>query len=135
MALKKSKNQRLLSSIWSGDRKTSHWQGIRHGMRSTTMSVQEGTGGKKGYEKKHPERGWKVPVKWSGCACSLIVKIYPHTPCVLEKYNSEQSHPIGHKNVCYTQLSKDTHIRITEMIRMGISHAKIVCDKTCRLMN
>src|SRR5882762_4549417 len=66
----------------------------------------EGTRGKKGYEKKHPEWGRKVPVKWSGCTCCLIVKIYPHTPCVLGKYNSEHSHPIGHENAHYTQLSK-----------------------------
>ena len=99
------------------------------------VCAREGTGGEKGYEKKHPEWGRKVPVKRSGCACRLIVKIYPHTPCVLGKYNSEHSHPIGYENARYTQLSKDTRIRIAEMIRMGISHAKIVRDKICRLMN
>lgn len=85
-----------------------------------------GTGGIKEYTKKHPLWEWKVELKRDGCPCSLVVKSYPETPKLLGKYHQEHSYPTGNTNVRYTSLSKNTHMQISEMLHMGISHANIV---------
>ena len=114
---------------WAGGMSSQGW-------RQLGIKVAKGaqTGGEKGYKKRHPEWGWKVPVKWSGCICHLIVKIYPHTPLFWGN-TILNTHILLVMKMLTTQLSKDTHIKIAEMIRIGILHAKIVHDKICRLMN
>lgn len=92
------------------------------------VCAHQSTGGDKQYEKKHPEWGRKVLVKWCGCMCKLIVKIYPHMSHIAGRYYSENSHPIGSQNAQFTLLPKGTHIQIAEMLRMGISHDQVVSE-------
>ena len=42
--------------------------------RFTYTCTRNGTGGDKPYNKLHPEWGRKVPSKWTGCGCHIIVK-------------------------------------------------------------
>lgn len=93
------------------------------------VCAREGSGGEKPYQKKHPERGRKVPGKRceNGCTCRLMVKSYPNTSAVLGTYTSTHSHPIGDENAKFTRLSKEVRERIAEMLRIGISADNIVC--------
>jgi hypothetical protein len=89
---------------------------------------RQGTGGVKSYEKKHPERGRKVPPKRTedGCGARIIVRIYPNTTKVRGHYHNEHSHPTGKDNLRFTSLSVETRLRIADMLRMGVSKDKIV---------
>jgi len=63
------------------------------------------SGGEKAYEKKHPEREYKVTTKKTGCHCQVLIKEYPHTSKVLGHYIADYDHKIGAANIAYTHLS------------------------------
>lgn len=94
--------------------------------RYVYVCARQGTGGKKQYQKKFPERGRKVPTKRCGCDCRLIVRCYPNTLKVLGNYNAIHSHPIGNDNAKFTRLTTETRVQIAEMLRIGITHDQIV---------
>lgn len=89
--------------------------------------ARQGTGGLHRYVRKHPEWNHKVGTKRTGCTCQLQVKSYPNTTLLLGKYLPTHSHPVGEPNARYTLLSKLTRIRITEMLRAGVSVERTVC--------
>lgn len=86
------------------------------------VCARQGTGGKKPYIKKHPDRGRKVPVKRceDGCSCRLVVKSYPNTSAVLGTYQPTHSHPIGEENARFTRLSNEVRERIAGRLMKGI---------------
>ena len=94
----------------------------------------DGTGGVKDYTKKYPERERKIPSKQCRCSCHLIVKSYPNMDMLIGKYNADHSHPIEGENAWFTSLSKETHVKIAEMLHMKMSHSQIVCDLRIYLM-
>lgn len=91
------------------------------------VCARQGTGGKIHYKKKFPDRDRKIPSKRTGCPCRLVVTCYPNTTKVLGHYEERHAHEIGHENACFTRLPTETRLRIAEMLRMGITHQKIVC--------
>ena len=95
---------------------------------------RDDTGGVKDYTKKYPERERKIPSKWCSCPCCLIVKSYPNMDMLMGKYNADRSHPIGDENAWFTSLSKETHVKIAEMLCMKMSHSQIVRDLRIYLM-
>jgi hypothetical protein len=86
---------------------------------------REGTGGRSQYKRKC-NRGRKIPSKRTGCACLLVVKVYPGTDTVLGRYEAEHDHEIGAANLRYTRLPVETRVQIAEMLRMGISRDRVV---------
>lgn len=86
----------------------------------------QGSGGRKEYEKKHPEQTRKILPKRCGCSCRLVVKSYPNTERVLGHYEESHTHPIGKDNAHYVRLPMETRLRIAEMLRLGITHKRIV---------
>ena len=59
---------------------------------------QEFMGGRKPYMHL-TQSGRKIPSKKTGCRCSLIIKRYPHTETILERYIDEHDHMLGNKNL------------------------------------
>lgn len=45
---------------------------------------------------------------------------------MLGLYEARHSHPIGQDNARFTRLPEGTHVRIAEMLRMGVTHEHIV---------
>lgn len=90
------------------------------------VCARQGSGGKKGYEKKFPEQTRKILPKRCGCSCRLVVKSYPNTERVLGHYEETHTHPIGRENARYVRLPAETRLRVAEMLRLGITHKRIV---------
>lgn len=90
------------------------------------VCARQGTGGSKKYTRKFPEQGRKVPTKRSGCTSRLTIKSYPNTARVLGRYEETHSHATGQVNARFTRLSMETRIKIAEMLRIGITHKRIV---------
>ena len=90
------------------------------------VCARQGTGGNKKYQKKHPKWDRKIPGKRCGCASRLTIKCYPNTECVLGLYEHDHSHPTGQDNARFTRLPEETRLQMAEMLRMGITHKRIV---------
>ncbi|KAJ7368946.1 hypothetical protein DFH08DRAFT_659509, partial [Mycena albidolilacea] len=82
---------------------------------------RHGTGGVKVYTKRHPEWEFKLGLKRTNCACSLIIKQYPGIPTVLGCYSSNHNHPIGNNNLLYTQIPKETKEYIAGLLRLKVA--------------
>ena len=87
---------------------------------------RNGTGGEKIYVKKHPEQKRKIGKKVIGCPCSLVVKTYPDTPCVLGNYNDVHTHPLGQTNLKFMRLPTSVRAQIAELLHMGVEAQHIV---------
>ncbi|KAJ6451252.1 hypothetical protein C8R45DRAFT_848529, partial [Mycena sanguinolenta] len=87
---------------------------------------RRGTGGAKQYEKKHPERQYKLENKRTGCLCDPTVKQYPGTGTVLGNYQAEHNHDTGNANLVYTRIPKETREYITGLLRLKVSPDRIV---------
>ena len=90
------------------------------------VCARQGTGGNKKYEKRNPKQGRKVPTKRCGCTSRLTIKCYPNMEHVLGLYEDNHSHPIGPDNARFTRLPEETRLQMAEMLRMGITHKRIV---------
>ena len=66
-----------------------------------------------------------IPSKKTGCWCTLIIKMYPHTDKILGKYDEEHDHMIGDDNLRFTRLSDTTKELVMELARAGV-HAKAI---------
>lgn len=85
-----------------------------------------GTGGKKAYTKKFPDRTRKVESKRTSCKCCLLVKEYPGISTVLGNYFNEHDHPLGNENLRHTRMSKETREYIAALLRLGVAPEHIV---------
>ncbi|KAJ7163664.1 hypothetical protein C8R46DRAFT_902402, partial [Mycena filopes] len=85
-----------------------------------------GTGGQKEYTKRHPEWTRKIPSKHTDCRCILMVKEYPGTSTVLGTYRAEHNHPLGHANLRFTRISKETREYIAGLLCLKVDAAHIV---------
>ena len=90
------------------------------------VCARQGTGGDKKYKKRNPKQERKVPTKRCGCMSRLTIKCYPNTAHVLGLYEDNHSHLIGRDNARFTHLPEETRFRMAEMLRMGITHKRIV---------
>lgn len=104
-----------------------------NGLNAQTTSyynvcARKGAGGAGHYIKKHPERKQKIPSKLCDCSCHLTLKCYTGTSKVLGIYEDKHTHSIGPANARFTRLTVETRTRIAEMLRMGISHKRIVSN-------
>ena len=84
------------------------------------------SGGKNKYEKKCPERHANYDSKKTGCACKIVIKLYPHTPVVLGRYEKEHSHEVGTANLAYVRVSQAARLRIREMLESKVDPREIV---------
>ena len=98
-------------------------------LRQRFVCGRNGTGGTKIYERKHPEWKRKIGKKVVGCPCSLIVKTYPDTTCVLGKYTDEHTHMLGQANLKFTHLSTAVRAQIAELLRRGVEAQHIVSGR------
>ena len=99
--------------------------------RTVYVCARYGTGGKKNYEKKHPQWSRKVPTKCTDCPCSLKVKKYHDTSVILGKYCADHNHPIGADNLRFTRISDATRDWIAGMVRMKVKSDHIVSACVC----
>ena len=88
--------------LWAHQQKTNMMENRGWTEKNIYVCACQGTGGVKKYEKLYLEWGRKVPTKWAGYDCQLIVKLYLNTPDVLGKYHEDHSHPIGGANAWFT---------------------------------
>ena len=66
-----------------------------------------------------------IPLKKTGCQCTLTIKMYLHTDRILRKYDEEHDHTIGNDNLRFTRLSDTTKELVMELARAGV-HAKAI---------
>lgn len=103
--------------------------GAEHYVQQTVyVCARYGTGGKKNYDKKHPEWSWKVPTKAKDCPCSLKVKKYHDTSVILGKYYGNHNHPIRADNLWFTRISDAMRDWIAGMVRMKVKSDHIVSN-------
>ena len=104
----------------------------RHGVHYIWKQIykcgQEGTGGKKNYEKKTSDRNRKIGSKWTGCPCQVVVKAYPGRDTLLGKYIVDHDHPIGIENLIYTRVSDNAKGKAREMLQQGVEPRRVVCN-------
>jgi hypothetical protein len=103
----------------------------RYVERTVYACARYGTGGKKNYNKKHPEWSRKVPTKATDCPCSLKVKKYHDTSVILGKYYGNHNHPIGADNLRFTRISDATRDWIAGMVQMKVKSDHIVSNSWC----
>lgn len=84
------------------------------------------TGGKKKYEKKHPDRISRHESKKINCPVRLTVKNYHGTKCLLGLYSEEHNHELGIANVRHTRVPDETRERIAGMLRQGMDSNTVV---------
>jgi hypothetical protein len=84
------------------------------------------SGGKSKYEKKNPDWHTKFTSKKIGCDCKIVVKLYPHTPTILGRYEEEHNHGVGLENVKYTRMSQAMRVRIRHMLELKVDAREIV---------
>ena len=88
--------------------------------------TREFTGGKKDRQNiTRLERA--IPLKKTGCRCTLTIKMYPHTDKILGKYNEEHDHTIGDDNLRFTRLSDTTKELIMELACAGVHAKAMMC--------
>lgn len=90
------------------------------------VCARQGSGGKSKYVKKNPEWTRKVPAKRTGCSAKVTIKTYLTTKAVLGNYMDEHDHGVGDANLRFTRISRDTRVRIAEMLRMKVDTTHIV---------
>ena len=92
--------------------------------RRVYRCAREFTSGKKDRQNiTRSERA--IPSKKTGCRCTLIIKMYPHTDKILGKYDEEHDHTIGDDNLRFTRLSDTTKELVMELARAGV-HSKAI---------
>ena len=82
--------------------------GVLFSQRQRFVCGRQYSGGRRKYQKKHPERKRKIRNRKSGCRCHIIIKQYPHTPTILGRYVAKHDHEIGAANIAFTRLSGTT---------------------------
>lgn len=75
------------------------------------------SGGRRLYDKKHPDRKRKVEKKFTDCMCRLVVKSYHGVSTILGAYYSDHNHAVGTENIKFTRISKETRNWIASMVR------------------
>lgn len=85
-----------------------------------------GTGGRKEYNKLHPNWTRKCEGKRTDCKCSLVVKEYPGVSTVLGDYVTTHNHPLGNANLRFTRIPKETREYIAGLLRLGVTPDRIV---------
>ena len=91
------------------------------------MCSRQPSGGRKNYQKKHPERQHKINSKKSGCYCRIMIKRYHHKPTILGRYEVEHSHEISLANLAYMHMSCLAQEQIKSMLQLKIDRREIVC--------
>jgi hypothetical protein len=86
------------------------------------------SGGKSKYKKKNPDWHTKFTSKKTGCDCKIVVKLYPHKPTILGRYEEEHNHGVGLENVKYTHMLQVTRVRIRHMLELKVDVREIVCN-------
>lgn len=109
--------------LWQASSKTGAEQYLD---RTVYVCAGYGTGGKKIYQKKHPEWSHKLPGKIMDCLCSLKVKRYHGTSIVLGKYSSDRNHATGVDNLLFTRISDGTRDWIAGLVRLKVKTNHIV---------
>ena len=92
----------------------------------TYVCSRQMSGGKKEYEKKHPDWKCKIDSKKSGCRCQIKIKYYPQTLTILGCYAEEHDHEIQLANVAYTHLSQAACNQIKVMLKQKVNQKEIV---------
>jgi hypothetical protein len=92
------------------------------------------SGGPKKYQKKFPDRQWKIESKKMGCWCHIIIKSYPHTSAILGHYVSEHDHQTGLANIAYTRMSWVAREKIKYKLAQKIDPREIVHTRTLILV-
>ncbi|KAJ7051068.1 hypothetical protein C8F01DRAFT_1261216 [Mycena amicta] len=88
---------------------------------------RSGTGGKKPYTKKHPERKHKKDPKVIDCPVSFSIKIYNNSLCILGwLHNRTHNHETGNANLPFTRIPKALQEVIAGHVRNGLSSAVIL---------
>jgi hypothetical protein len=94
--------------------------------KKTYYCLHQETGAEKNYQKKFPDQKRKIESKKTGCWCQLTIKLYPHTPTILERYEANHDHEIGIANLAYTQMSRPAQEKIIAMLMQRIDHKEIM---------
>jgi hypothetical protein len=95
-------------------------------LKWTYVCSHQPSGGPKKYQKKFPDRQWKIESKKTGCQCRIVIKSYPHTSAILGCYMSEHDHEIGLANIAYTRMSRVVREKIKYKLLQKIDPREIV---------
>jgi hypothetical protein len=98
--------------------------------RWTYVCSRQMSGGRKKYDKKHPDWERKIDSKKTGCRCQIQIKHYPHTLTILGRYVDGHDHEIQLANVAYTRLSQAARNQIKVMLKQKVDQKEIVCEWT-----
>ena len=97
--------------------------------RTYICSCQQ-TGGNRYYQKKFPDRNQKIESKKTGCSCHITIKLYPHTPTILGRYEADHDHEIGLANIAYTRISHPAREKIHTMLTQKMDRKEIICKRS-----
>jgi hypothetical protein len=95
-------------------------------LKRTYVCSRQPSRGPKKYQKKFPDRQWKIESKKTGCRCHIVIKSYLHTSAILGHYVSEHDHEIGLANIAYTWMSQVAREKIKYKLSQKIDPREIV---------
>ena len=106
--------------------KTGNWLWME---KRTYVCLRQISGRRSNYEKKLPDRQYKIDSKKTGCRCQVVIKHYPHTLTILGHYAEEHDHQIQLANVAYTCLSHVARDKIKVLLKQKVDRKEIVCER------
>jgi hypothetical protein len=94
------------------------------------MCSRQLSSGKSKYQIKCLERLAIYESKKIRCKCKIVIKIYPHTPTILGRYEEEHDHEVGIANIKHMRMSPAARLQIKSMLVMKIDPREIVHQHT-----